>query len=240
MTRYHPGFSDMARLQQFLKYHEIDLILDVGANRGQYAQSIRWGGYEGNIVSFEPLKDAYSSLKKASCRDRKWAVAERMAIGERDSTTAINVAKNSLSSSILNICPNHLAAAPESRYIGSERVPLRRLDTVAPGYFPGHKRLFLKMDVQGYERQVLDGATGILGWLTGIQMELSFVTLYEGQPLFPDMLQVMRTLGFELHGIMPEFADCQTGRLLQADGVFCKTGGAPTELYGSSAAVPSI
>ncbi|MBE9046128.1 FkbM family methyltransferase [Pleurocapsales cyanobacterium LEGE 10410] len=220
IRRYHPAVSEIPRMYQSLAYHQIDLVLDVGANVGQYAMLLRKLGYAGKIVSFEPLSSAYSRLKTISDKDSLWEVAPRTAIGNENNEIEINISANSQSSSVLGILDSHLKAASNSAYVGSETVKLSRLDTVAQGYLDNASSVFLKIDVQGFEKQVLEGATKILPQIKGIEIELSLVPLYQGQPLFQEMLDLLDGLGYELYAVIPGLADPKTGRLLQMDGIF--------------------
>ena len=221
LRRFSPDTSDVARMQRIFSYHKIDLVLDVGANTGQYAKHLREFGYTGKIVSFEPLSNAHSKLIAASKKDPLWEVAPRTAIGNRDGNIKINIAKNSFSSSALPILNSHLNAAPESAYIDSEIVDLHKLDSIAPRYIEGHaKSIYLKVDVQGFELQVLEGVAGLLQKIKGVQLELSLVPLYEGEPLFREMLDKLGQLGYDLYAVVPGFTDMKSGRLLQLDGIF--------------------
>ena len=222
IRRYHPAVSEIPRMYQSLVYHQIDMVLDVGANVGQYGMLLRRLGYSGKIVSFEPLKSAYSQLKAASNQDSLWEVAPRTAIGNENSQITINISANSQSSSVLNILDSHVNAASNSVYIDSEKVELNRLDTIAGDYLKDAKSVFLKIDVQGFEKQVLEGATDILPRIKGIQTEMSLIPLYQDQLLYRDTIELLDKLGYELYSVIPGLADPQTGRLLQMDGIFFK------------------
>jgi len=171
-----PSPPIVSSLQEF----GIDLVLDVGANQGQFASAIRRGGYTGNIVSFEPLSDANSRLLQASDEDAKWDVYQCCALGDRNGEVEINIAGNSESSSILPMLESHLSAAPESAYLGKEIVPIKTLDETAGPYMKDKRAAFLKIDTQGFEWQVLDGARATLPHIQGILVQLSLVPLYEG------------------------------------------------------------
>jgi FkbM family methyltransferase len=213
--------SDAKRLAALLGAHDIDTILDVGANRGQYGTNLRRLGYRGQILSFEPLSDAHAALVKVASNDPAWTVAPPMALGDEDGTTTINVSANSFSSSLLPLGDLHRQAAPQSEFVGTEEVQLSRLDTVLPTLIAlDGKAVFLKLDVQGFETSVLRGATELLKGVRGVQIELSLVTLYEGQDLYMDVIGAMVELGFELYAIEGGFTDPQSGRMLQADGIF--------------------
>lgn len=208
------------RLVAMLSTHQVDLVIDVGANTGGYAQSLRTAGFRGRILSFEPLITAHAALEEASRQDAAWSIAERMALGSHDGVATINVAGNSASSSIREMLDAHRRAAPESAYVAREDVDLRRLDSVRHPFLDSALRPFLKVDTQGYEAEVLDGAAGMLDRICGIQLELTLSPLYQGQLLWRELADQLATSGFTLWGIVPEFFDPVTGRMLQCDGIF--------------------
>ncbi|MEH2342465.1 MAG: FkbM family methyltransferase [Nostoc sp.] len=219
--RYYAS-SDFAKIKKLFDYHQIDLVLDVGANTGQYYNFLRELGYSGKVVSFEPLSDAYSQLAKMSKKHPAWQIAPRTAIGNSEGEISINISGNSQSSSLLPMLDSHKTACPESNYIGTETVNITHLDYIAPHYITAHNKVFLKLDVQGFEQQVLEGAKGILPQIKGIQLEMSLVQLYQGEPLFREMLDYMVQIGYSLHWLKPTFTDTNTGKLLQLDGIFFK------------------
>jgi FkbM family methyltransferase len=215
-----PGY----RRVQLLETHGIDCVFDVGASDGRYGLDLRRFGYSGRIVGFEPLSDAFTRLQGHARHDNRW-VAERIALGRDTREVTLNVAGNDgASSSILPMLEEHLQAAPEARYVGSEVVDQRPLDDVWRALAPGTLRPFLKLDVQGYEREVLAGAATFLRTCAGIEVELSFVPLYDGGMLYGEALDAMDTLGFALMMLEPGFTDPRSGRMLQADGVFFREG----------------
>ncbi len=217
--RYRPEAGEAGRLQAMLAHHGVDIVLDVGANVGQFAKRLRASGYRGRIVSYEPIQEAHARLLRASAHDPLWDVAPRSAITDRSGRAKINVARNSVSSSLLPMRRAHAEAAPESEFIGTEDVAAERLDKIAASYV-SDAPAFLKIDTQGHESQVLDGASGIMDALRGIQIELSLVPLYEGQALFDELYERMRSAGFSPWAIWPGFCDFRNGRMLQVDGVF--------------------
>lgn len=221
--RHRPAESAAGRLAAALASRRIDVVLDVGANTGQFGSALRGAGYRGRIVSFEPLVSARAALLATSARDDGWLVAPQAAIGAYDGQIDINVAGNSVSSSVLSMLPAHSASAPQSRYVATERVALKRLDDLAPDFLRPDSVAFLKIDTQGYESHVLAGAPEVLERVQGVQLELSFVPLYDGQVLFDELLSQMRASGFDIWSLWPAFWDPQDGRLLQADVVFMRT-----------------
>ena len=220
VQRFAPASSPTAQLVTSLQKFEIDFILDVGANAGQFVTEIRSGGYMGNVVSFEPLSSARSALQKAREGDLKWEVYPRCALGDKDGEIEINIAGNLASSSVLPMLDSHLSAAPHTAYVSKESVRLHTLDGVAPAYIEKYKNPFLKIDTQGFEWTVLDGATNILPQIRGVLLELSLIPLYEGQYLWEDVVLRMKQEGFTLWAIQPGFTDPRNGRTLQLDGIF--------------------
>jgi len=118
--------------------------------------------------------------------------------------------------------PEHVQSAPESRYVGKEIVKIRRLDTVFGEIVKDESNVFLKIDVQGFEKKVLEGASEVLRKIIGIQMELSLVPLYQAETTLIPMLELMRDMNYELVGIEPGFTHPESGRLLQADCIFIR------------------
>lgn len=208
------------KLPGFLQRFGVDLFLDVGANTGECAKELLAGGYAGRILSFEPLSEAHAQLLVASTQNPLWLVADRCALGAERGEQTLHIAGNLQSSSLLDMRPAHLEAAPHSRYVGSETVPVFTLDEVAAGEVSAASAPFLKIDVQGFENRVLEGAKAILPKLVGLQLELSLVPLYDGEPLFDSLLSQVMSLGFELWWVRPGFSDPGTGRALQMDAIF--------------------
>ena len=224
LHRFVPAASPDAQLQTLLRQLDIDLVLDIGANTGQYGASLRALGYRGRIVSFEPLATAHTALVATRAGDAGWAVAPRAAIGDSEGEITINIAGNSASSSVLPMLESHRKAAPHSAYVGSDVVPITRLDTIAPGLVGDAARVLVKIDTQGYETQVLAGGAATIAAALAVQVELSLIPLYDGQPDFAAMLALMTGHGLALWAIWPGFADPDSGRILQAEGIFVRTG----------------
>lgn len=207
-------------LNQSLKYFEIDLVFDIGANEGQYAEQIISGGYKGKIYSFEPLTSAHLTLVKNSQNFSNWIVYPRCALGESECSMTMNVSSNSVSSSLLPMRETHISAAPNSKYLAQEVTKVITLDSIFNSIATEARNPFLKIDTQGYEWQVLNGSSLVLDKVKGIQIELSLVSLYEGQRLWQDVLTRLEGLGFTLWGLQPAFTNHSNGRVMQIDGLF--------------------
>jgi FkbM family methyltransferase len=220
ILRLDPGSNSSLALLKSLSRFDIDTVFDVGANIGQFSSGLRSVGFAGKLISFEPLSVAHRVLVASARTDSNWLVHPRSAIGDRDGQIEINVAGNSVSSSVLAMAAAHSSAAEDSAYIGVETVPIARLDSVAPNYLARSQRAFLKIDTQGYEWHVLDGARETLTQMQGVLCELSLIPLYEGQHLWMDVIQRLECEGFTLWSLQKGFTDPRDGRTLQVDAVF--------------------
>lgn len=222
IARFIPSNSAAAQALTALEVAGINLVFDIGANEGQFAKEIREYGYIGKIVSFEPLSSARKKLLTLAAVDPSWDVHDQLAIGDNDGEIEIHIAGNSVSSSVLPMLESHSSAAVGSAYVASERVPIARLDSVACRYLTPESKLFIKIDTQGFEWQVLDGAREALQHARGVLCELSLVPLYDGQRLWRDIVDRLDAEGFMLWALQKGFTDPRTGQSLQMDGIFLR------------------
>lgn len=219
IVKFDTSHSGMLRRMLLLKHHNINLVFDVGANQGLYAHDLRRHNYTGRIVSFEPLKAPYAQLEQRAHGDALWETAN-LALGAENTSATIHVADNVESSSILDMLPQHLESAPQAEYTGEEQIEVRTLDSEFPTYYRHGEQVYLKIDTQGYERFVLEGANQSLDAIRGIQIEMSLVPLYDGEMLYREVIDYMDARGFKLVSLEPGFSDAKTGQLLQVDGLF--------------------
>lgn len=217
----YDNFYSLRRFK-ILENAKINLVLDIGANEGTYAQQLRDDGFSGRIISFEPLYEPFQILKKKSRYDSLWD-CEQIALGDSIGETTINVSEHITSSSILPITDNHISACPSSNTVGTEKINVATVDSLREKYFRLDDRILMKIDVQGYEKHVLDGARVSLDQTQVIEIELSLARMYEGGPLLKNMLTFLEELGFSLVAINPVFSDPATGYTLQVDGIFTRT-----------------
>lgn len=209
------SFTDLMRRYQ------IDVVLDVGANKGQYGRQLIGSGFRGRIVSFEPLPSALEKLRLNRWSFANWKV-EPFALGAQDSTATLNVSANSQSSSLQGMLPRHLSAAPTAAYVSQCKVRVRRLDDLFDRYIGERENCYMKLDVQGHEHKVIEGAMESIGRITAIQMELSMSPLYEGAQTWREAIETMQQLGYKLMLLTPGFRHQTTGEMMQADGVFVR------------------
>ena len=206
------------RLVRFLDHASIDTVLDIGANVGQYASLLRTAGFEGRIVSLEPLSSTFAQLQRRAAKDPFWTTINAGA-GAEEGLAMINVSENSFSSSLLDLTDAHLEAAPESRVVTHEKVQLTTVADLVREHDLDPTRCLLKVDTQGYEGPVFEGAGEHLRAFRAVQVELSMVELYRGQRLYDDLVADLRDLGFALWSFETGISD-DHGRLLQVDGLF--------------------
>ena len=209
-----------ARRLAAIRRRGIPVVLDVGAAGGEFGRRLRASGYDGELLSFEPRRDSFDALQRSAEGDPRWRVFHT-ALGDREETAEIHVSGTGFSSSLLPMESLHVRSVPESRYVGVERVEVQRLDTLLsnlPG--AGSGPYYLKVDVQGYESRVLDGARDSLKKVSAIEMEISMRSLYEGSSLYVDMFTRLQGLGFTLVSWEDVMIDPETGFVLQADCIF--------------------
>jgi FkbM family methyltransferase len=199
---------------------EVDLVIDVGAHVGEYGSSLRAGGYRGEILSFEPISEHFEQLLATSAGDEAWHCLNR-AGGARTQTATINVSANDgHSSSLLEMTSTHEQAAPGSHSARTQMIEVISVDEALGERSKQPRHAYLKADTQGYEHEVLAGATETLRNCRAVELELSLAPIYEGQLLLGEMIELMRSKGFRPTHLEPEFVDPQSGELLCVNGLF--------------------
>jgi FkbM family methyltransferase len=224
VVRHRPVPQHLARRAHLLSRFGVTVVLDVGANAGIYARELRSIGYRGRIVSFEPLSTAYAALSAYVAADPAWE-AVNVALGAQPGEVVLNVAGNSWSSSVRPMLDTHLAAAPESAYVGTQAARMETLDAVFDRYVRPGDRVWLKIDTQGHERDVLAGAAASLPRIATLQLEMSPVRLYEDEALFTEMYDWVVARGYACVHLEPGLIDPADERLLSLDGYFHRTAG---------------
>lgn len=213
--------SEPALRARWLAEMNINLVLDVGANTGQYATEIRKHGFAGRVISMEPVRATFDRLARHAAGDPMWTV-KQAAAGSRPERATINLSGNTTSSSLLAMKSRHAAVAPESAYVGQEQIEVIRLDSLVDQEIAAKDRVWLKLDVQGYEFAALEGATRLLPQVYGLECELSVVPLYEQTPLIGEAIVRIEAMGFRLVSLYRSFWDFKTKHALMFDGVFLR------------------
>lgn len=185
------AYVDLKRLLEELR---IDCVLDVGANRGQFAESLRFLGFAGEIISFEPVARDFAVLRSRFARDGRWH-GFQIALGDKEEEVSMTVVPYM---TVMNsILPS---VVPLAKKLEREIVSVKRLDSVLPMALGSiaTKRIFLKMDTQGYDLKCFEGVGGFTDDIVGLQSELSVQPIYEGMPHYVDSLRRYEATGFRL------------------------------------------
>ncbi|MBI4543854.1 MAG: FkbM family methyltransferase [Gemmatimonadetes bacterium] len=209
LDRYPPANSLERRLRAVLKGNEINCVLDVGAHCGEFGLKLRRLGYDGDIISFEPVPESFRELCRRCARDPRWH-ARQVALGATNGSVLINVMGGTNFSSILE--PTEYALTQFGDRAGVVRttiVPMRRVEVIlnecAARFDP--LSLFLKIDTQGYDFQVLEGAGSRIEAIQLLQIEISVKPLYKGVKGFLESIGYLNQLGFEISGFFPAVED---------------------------------
>lgn len=182
-------------LVDFLGHQGIDLVLDVGANEGQFALDLRDAGYAGEIVSFEPILSVYEKLAASAASDSRWTV-HCLALGDVSGSAKISVTARSVFSSIKPQSQLLRDWHSDTAVMRSELIEITTLDRIFAPFM--ERRVFLKIDTQGYEQQVLLGARSSLSRIRAVQLELPAVHFYEDVWSLGEAITFMERAGFTL------------------------------------------
>jgi FkbM family methyltransferase len=219
-----PQESQWTHLDTVLRLWEIECALDIGAHCGEFGHRLRTVGFEGRITSVEPVSRSFDLLAGTARSDSKWEV-RNFALGSRNGQADINVTELAAFSSLLSPSSFGRTAYPDSQASFLEQVEVHRLDDVWQDLAGDAKRVFLKLDTQGYDLEVLKGASEHLSAVVAMQLELAFKPSYEGAPSFGDALDYVTDLGFEITGFFP--VTRERFRLVEADCVLVRAGEGP-------------
>ena len=209
--------------QRALLFHHmgVTLVLDVGANVGQYAGThLRdWTGYSGRIASIEPVEASYRALARAAHNDDAW-LTYRWGLSDVDGeVAAIHVPEGQTDLSSLH----SVSRAGARMFAGAstvEEVTLHRLDDVIDAIASPGDRLALKLDVQGHEAAVLRGAQRTLERVVLVECEMPLLAMYEGQETFEQLLATLRAADFVPVGMAGNYVEPTTGCAYDADVFF--------------------
>ena len=208
---------------KLIKQHKIDLILDVGANFGQFGTDMRNMGYLGQIISFEPVNKCYQHL--SSIADDKWQI-ENFALGDKNSKEEINISNKTIYSSILDV--NEIGKSNFSnsiKVVGKQNTLVKKLDDIINELVNNlnKRRIFLKIDTQGYDNRVIRGSLQTLEHVQVLQTEISCKGIYMDTPSVSQRLEELLNLGFSITDIFPVSRDKNTMEILEFDCLLIRT-----------------
>jgi FkbM family methyltransferase len=198
----------------------IDVVLDVGANAGQYGHWLRSLGYHGRLISFEPGERAFRALQEAAKPDPLWD-CHHFALGPRDGSLELRISHDSIGSSAFTPTARKMELTPEAVQDSTEHAAMRSLASLWRSLGCAGTRAYLKVDVEGFELEVLRGANSVLKDLSYMELELSFAPVYSGAPLFGEVFAFASAHGFDVFAIEQTHGDdSASGQMLMGDGIF--------------------
>jgi len=218
LVRFNPRYS--LGEYAYVASLNIKTVIDVGAHTGEFARMIKEILPEAAIFSFEPLKAEFESLQQ-QMQNGAGFMAFNCAVGDRNETIEIHRSSYAQSSSLLPMAQLHKEAFPVSAGHSVEMVEVKRLDDVLRG-FELKPEILIKIDVQGYEDKVIAGAAETIDRAKAIIVEVSFRELYEGQPLFAGIFELLSAKGFRYFGNLYQLLSPIDGAPLQADALFVR------------------
>ena len=199
-----------------IEIYQVNCVIDVGANVGQFGVDIRRHGFKGEIVSFEPVAETFASLLRTIKNRQPWK-AIQLGLGSRESELTMNISRNDgLSSSLLDMKNIHISNFPDSEMISNQKVQISCLDIQLNKLAIDPRSILLKIDVQGYEAEVLKGASESLTKIPLCYLEVSLQPLYEGELT---LLPILNLLSISGHEVIDVYRGVQAsdGNLLQLD-----------------------
>ncbi len=203
----------------------VDCVLDVGAHYGEFAQRIRDSGYDGRIISFEPIASNFERLEQNASADSRWSV-HNIALGRTDEHASMNVMQNTVFSSLRS--PLSVGVEEFGDYGNivdrQETIEVRSLDGIFAALTTGiaARRVFLKMDTQGWDLDVVAGAATSLESVVALQSEMSIRPLYDDMPDYRTALSIYEQLGFAISSLYPVAWD-RALRVVEFDCIMVRT-----------------
>lgn len=217
-NKYEEAIKAWKKQWSILQPLGIRTVLDIGANEGQFAEMIRGVVPDAAVISFEPLPSCYEKLQTVIYRIRN-SKCMNVGIGDVNEKSEMFRSSSSPSSSLLSMSRIHMKEWPETSQNTPVSVTLRRLDDVVnPADL--QKPLAVKIDVQGFEDKVIKGGEKTLRHADLVVIETSFTPLYEGQPLFEDIYELMKALGFSYRGALSTLKSKEDNIILQEDSLY--------------------
>lgn len=205
----------------FLEHLGTDVVIDIGANVGLFSEEIRMKLPNATIYAFEPLKECFNVLSEKFKLDKNFN-AFNIALGSHKGDASMHKNEYTPCSSILPITDIHKKEFPHAISESSEKVSVGTLDDVIGGADIAGKVILIKMDVQGYELEVLKGATQVLDKSKAVLAETCFTSLYDGQPLFQDIYKYLTERGFVYKGSIQQKLSKIDGMVIAQDSLFLK------------------
>lgn len=203
---------------KWLQSSNIRTVLDIGAHKGESAAEYHQIFPEAYVYSFEPLKDCFEVIQRRFINDKKQKTFN-FALGDETGQIQIHRSSFTPGSSILKFGESLKKAFPFASEYTRETINVTTLDEVAKDLqLDGN--VLMKIDVQGFEDKVLRGAKNSLNKIKFLIIELSFTELYDGQPVFSEIYNMLTKSGFKYAGSWRQSLNPPDGKVLQQDAIF--------------------
>ena len=222
--RPESGVIDWA-LTEVIRSRGINCVVDVGGNRGQFAQRLRTLGYDGRIVSFEPSPTVLPDITAAAARDKNWTVRP-VGLSSQGGQAELRLHKEPQLNSLLDNLPGVIEHIPKMELIGTATIALSTLAAEMPLITEGiaEPRVLLKSDTQGHDVEVLRGAGehGLDKTVLAVLVELAAQPVYHGQPAMTAVMDLIINDGFTAVAFEPLFESSDGLRMVELDGLFMR------------------
>lgn len=214
VKRYHPVFELVT------KSLNIRTVIDIGANVGNFSKEMRNRFPDAHIYAFEPLPDCFATIRERFANDKNCTLFP-VALGDNAGESMIERSSFHPSSSLLHMSTLHKKIYPKTKDLTQETIQLARLDDLVDASLLA-ETILTKIDVQGFEDKVIRGGKNVLSRSSLIIVETSFIPLYENQPLFGDIHNILTPLGFSYYGDMGRHYSPLNGKMLYEDSLYIK------------------
>lgn len=192
-----------SHLFNLIDQYLIDVVIDVGANHGQFGTLLRSIGYQGEILSFEPTKKSFEILSKVSSKDERWKVYP-LGLGDKKKSEKINVFESSDFNSLLQ--PSDMGKVTfknKLKKLHTESIEIETLNNILERHALKGKHILLKMDTQGYDLKVFKGASNYYPSIACLLTEISLQSIYQKMPDYHETINFYESRGFSVSGLYP-------------------------------------
>ena len=221
-SKYSLIYENAFDLIKTINSHKIDLIIDIGASTGKYAEMLRRFGYSNYIFSIEPVTESFKRLNINSSSDKKWIAKQFIISNEKKNKIKINVSKDFDNSSIYNVTDLHVKNYNGAKFLYTEEIESKTLENLIKYDIEKKNNMMLKIDTQGSEGDILKSGSELLDQFKLIQVELSIQKLYTNQNMWIDIIEYLREKNFDVWNIIPGYKQRDKGQLYQFDAIFYK------------------
>jgi FkbM family methyltransferase len=210
------------RIARLAVAHSVDVVIDVGARRGEFGRMVRANGYRGRLLSFEPVEENFRRLKRR-CNKDPWWECYQLALGSAAACMDIHIMRDSAFSSFRPVSPfGRERFGRMVDVVETVQVDVVRLDDLWPEISKNARRVLLKLDTQGWDLEVLAGCKTVLDLVEVVQIEVSFRSVYDGSPSWADSIAMLTSQGFGIAHLFPVSSPGQDGELIEGDCILVR------------------